>query len=104
MAITIQTGAHQYNDSNLQNYSLMMGGLNVTRGALDQYDPLVTGYYRLFMVRKPISLLRQIQPNLTILNIFLSMEILVLMDSEMLLLRCLRLLVVMLVVHSQFQQ
>lgn len=57
-AITIQTGAHQYNDEDLEKYSLMMGGLNVTRDVLDQYDPLVTGYYRLFMVRKPIFLSR----------------------------------------------
>jgi hypothetical protein len=52
-SITIQTGAHQYTNSNLTKYSLMMGGLNVTHDVLEQYDPLVTGYYRLFMVRKP---------------------------------------------------
>jgi hypothetical protein len=34
-------------------YSLMMGGLNVTNDVLKSYDPLVTGFYRLFMVRKP---------------------------------------------------
>ena len=50
---TIQTGAHQYNNANLTDYSLMMGGLNVTHDVLEQYDPLITGYGRLFMVRKP---------------------------------------------------
>lgn len=55
-SITIQTGAHQYNNKNLTQYSLMMGGLNVTHDVLQQYDPLVNGYYRLFMVRKPTFL------------------------------------------------
>ena len=50
---TIQTGAHQYANNNITNYSLMLGGLNVTHDVLEQYDPLVTGYGRLFMVRKP---------------------------------------------------
>lgn len=54
MAITIQTNAHQYNNQNIENYSLMMGGLNVTHDVLQQYDPLITGYGRLFMVRKPM--------------------------------------------------
>ena len=53
---TIQSGAHQYNNENLTKYSLMMGGLNVTYDALAQYDPLITGYGRLFMVRKPAVL------------------------------------------------
>lgn len=50
---TIQSGAHEHLDDNLTKYSLMMGGLNVTHDALVQYDPLITGYGRLFMVRKP---------------------------------------------------
>lgn len=54
MAITIQTGAHRYTNTNLTSYSLMLGGLNVTHDALAQYDPLITGYGRLFMVRKPV--------------------------------------------------
>lgn len=57
-SITIQTGAHQYSNENLTHYSLMMGGLNVTHDVLSQYDPLVTGYYRLFMVRKPAFLVK----------------------------------------------
>ena len=51
---TIQTGAHQYANDSITNYSLMLGGLNVTHDVLSQYDPLVTGYGRLFMVRKPL--------------------------------------------------
>ena len=50
---TIQTGAHQFNAEGITKYSLMMGGLNVTHDSLAKYDPLVGGYYRIFMVRKP---------------------------------------------------
>lgn len=53
---TIQTGAHQASMSNITQYSLMLGGLNVTHDALQQYDPLITGYGRLFMVRKPLTM------------------------------------------------
>lgn len=53
---TIQTGAHQYDNADITNYSFMLGGLNVTHDVLAQYDPLVTGYGRLFMVRKPAVL------------------------------------------------
>ena len=58
MAITIQTNAHKASINNIENYSLMLGGLNVTHAALEQYDPLITGYTRLFMVRKPIIFTR----------------------------------------------
>jgi hypothetical protein len=37
-----------------------MGGMNVTHDVLQSYDPLRTGYGRLFMVRKPIFLTRNI--------------------------------------------
>ena len=56
MSVTIQTNAHQFSTNNIKNYSLMMGGLNVTHDVLKQYDPLIGGYYRLFMVRKPLWL------------------------------------------------
>ena len=56
MAITIQTNAHQFNRTGVKKYALSMGGLNVTHDALQQYDPLIGGYYRLFMVRKPTFL------------------------------------------------
>ena len=54
MPVTVQTGANQFTKSDITKYSLMMGGLNVTHDALKQYDPLIGGYYRLFMVRKPL--------------------------------------------------
>lgn len=57
-SVTIQTGAHEYSNDNLTKYSLMMGGLNVTHDVLKQYDPLITGYHRLFMVRKPLFLVK----------------------------------------------
>lgn len=54
MPITIQSGAHQFTKTDITKYSLMMGGLNVTHDVLKQYDPLIGGYYRLFMVTKPM--------------------------------------------------
>lgn len=56
MPVTIQTNAHQFSTNNILNYSLMMGGMNVRHDVLKQYDPLVGGRYRLFMVRKPLWL------------------------------------------------
>ena len=55
MAInTIQSNIKNHTQNNLTNYALFMGGLNVTKDVLASYDPLKTGYSRLFMVRKPI--------------------------------------------------
>lgn len=53
MTVTIQSGIKNHSNSNLTNYALMMGGLNVTNDVLQNYDPLRTGYGRVFMVRKP---------------------------------------------------
>ena len=53
---TIQTGSHQHNGSQLTNYALFLSGLNVTHDVLQNYDPLRTGYGRLFMVRQPVFL------------------------------------------------
>ena len=39
--------------ASIMNYALFMGGTNVTHDVLEQYDPLKTGYSRIFMVRKP---------------------------------------------------
>ena len=39
--------------ASIMNYALFMGGTNVTHDVLEQYDPLKTGYNRIFMVRKP---------------------------------------------------
>ena len=38
----------------IQNYSLFLGGTNVTHDVLQAYDPLRTGFARIFMVRKPV--------------------------------------------------
>jgi hypothetical protein len=40
--------------NSITDYALFLGGLNVTRDALLQYDPLKTGFGRVFMIRKPI--------------------------------------------------
>lgn len=53
MAVTIQTGANQFKGNGITKYSLMMGGLNVRHDVLRAFDPLIGGYYRIFMVREP---------------------------------------------------
>ena len=53
---TIQTGLKSHNNDELTNYALFMGGTNVINEVLQCYDPLRTGYGRLFMVRKPVFL------------------------------------------------
>lgn len=40
--------------SSVTDYALFMGGTNVTHDVLAQYDPLKTGYSRIFMVREPV--------------------------------------------------
>lgn len=60
--ITIQSGIHSHDNPGLTNYALFLSGLNVTQDVLKNYDPLKTGYGRLFMVRKPVFL-EQIIPN-----------------------------------------
>ena len=53
-ANTFQTNIHTHDMANITDYAFFLGGLNVTRDALMQYDPLKTGFGRLFMIRKPI--------------------------------------------------
>lgn len=50
---TIQTGAKEHESASLMDYALFVGGLNVTHDVLKNYDPLRTGYGRLFMVHEP---------------------------------------------------
>ena len=51
---TIQTNIRNASShTSVMNYALFMGGTNVTHDVLEQYDPLKTGYSRIFMVRKP---------------------------------------------------
>ena len=51
---TFQSGIHSHQMNNLTDYALFLGGLNVTRDSLLQYDPLKTGFGRIFMIRQPI--------------------------------------------------
>ncbi len=53
-ANTFQTNIHNHNMENITEYALFLGGLNVTRDSLLQYDPLKTGFGRVFMIRTPI--------------------------------------------------
>ena len=63
-AVTIQSNIHNSDySSSLTNYALFLGGTNVTHDALLQYDPLKTGYSRLFMVRNPIWVDEYFQEN-----------------------------------------
>jgi hypothetical protein len=50
---TFQSNIRESNSNDLTSYALFLGGLNVTHDALMQYDPLRTGYGRIFMIRKP---------------------------------------------------
>lgn len=50
---TIQTNIHQHTFDNLDKYALFLSGLNVTHDVLQSYDPLKTGWGRIFMVRVP---------------------------------------------------
>lgn len=65
MAInTIQENIKNHKSDSLMNYALFMGGLNVSHDVLASYDPLRTGYGRLFMVRKPEFLTKNISNKL----------------------------------------
>lgn len=53
--LTFQSGLRQHK-GDIGKYAMFLGGLNVTHAALEQYDPLRTGFGRLFMIRKPLFL------------------------------------------------
>ena len=53
---TIQSNIKSAAANDITKYALFMGGTNVTNEVLACYDPLKTGYGRLFMVRKPAFL------------------------------------------------
>ena len=50
---TMQSNIAQFDATNIGNYSLFLGGLDTTHESLKQYDPLRTGYGRIFFVRMP---------------------------------------------------
>lgn len=54
--LTIQSGIKQATQSDMTKYALFMGGTNVTNEVLQCYDPLKTGYARIFMVKRPVFL------------------------------------------------
>jgi hypothetical protein len=54
MAKTVQDGIKTVSGTNITNYSLFLGGLNVRSEALKQYTPLKTGYARIFLVKMPL--------------------------------------------------
>jgi len=55
MAIqTPQSNIKKYNSDFITNYSLFLGGLNATQKSLEQYDPLKTGYARIFFIKMPV--------------------------------------------------
>jgi len=53
-ATTLQSNIKNFTDEDMKDYALFLGGTNVTNEVLRHYDPLKTGYGRLFMVRKPV--------------------------------------------------
>ena len=63
-ALTIQQGIKS-NTSDMTKYALFMGGTNVINEVLQCYNPLKTGYERLFMVRKPVFLDKSIPEKVT---------------------------------------
>lgn len=62
--LTIQSGI-KTNTTDMTKYALFMGGTNVINEVLQCYDPLKTGYGRLFMVKKPVFLQNTIPTKLT---------------------------------------
>ena len=64
--LTIQSGIKEaINADSITKYALFMGGTNVTNDVLACYDPLKTGYARLFMTRKPAFLDKTMPKKLT---------------------------------------
>lgn len=59
---TIQTNIHQHTYDDLDKYALFLSGLNVTHDVLQSYDPLKTGWGRIFMVRVP-TMVNQLIPD-----------------------------------------
>lgn len=63
----IMSGNRKYKGAgSIRNYSLFAGGLDMTNASAANYDPLITGYGRLFMVRKPAFLLKDYDTELNV--------------------------------------
>ncbi len=66
---SIQAGGSSmknFQDASLTDYALFLGGTNVTHDVLEKYDPLKTGYGRLFMVRTPLFVRELMPPQMGI--------------------------------------
>lgn len=50
---TLQSNIKKYDKNFIKNYSLFLGGLNATQKSLEMYDPLKTGYSRIFFLKMP---------------------------------------------------
>ena len=61
---TLQSGIKSYEKNSITNYSLFLGGLNVTQKSLEQYDPQKTGYNRIFLIHMP-TFMKKILPDQT---------------------------------------
>ena len=61
---TLQSNIKRYDSSFIRNYSLFLGGMNTTYKSLQQYDPLRTGYNRIFFVKMP-TFMEKLMPEET---------------------------------------
>ena len=61
--LTCQSNIKQHT-KDMTIYSLFLGGLNVTSKSLEQYDPLKTGYSRIFFTKMP-PFMKTIMPDET---------------------------------------
>ena len=50
---TLQSNIKKYNHADVNKYSFFLSGINVTNKSLVQYDPLKTGYSRIFLTQAP---------------------------------------------------
>ena len=77
MPNTFQSNIKGSSDDNpfnqITNYSLFVGGLDTKRDVLNQYQPLKTGFARLFMIKKPQFLANsEYNKKLTVFKHFLE--------------------------------
>lgn len=61
---TLQSNIKAYEKDSIMNYSLFLGGLNATQKSIEQYDPLKTGYNRIFLIHMPVFM-KKILPGQT---------------------------------------
>lgn len=59
---TLQSNIHSHTKESITDYTMFVGGLDSTVPSLYQWDPLKTGFARLFMVRQP-WFMRQVFPD-----------------------------------------